>query len=83
MAASRKMHLAAFPGVGSTPSYVGVGCHLAAPLNEIRNPERYEKLARTLEAARSHVACFAGEMGVPDIYKNISSDSQITLPRRD
>ena len=45
-----------------------------APLNDLWDPERYEHLARMLEAARFDAGFFADGMGVPDIYKDSFAD---------
>lgn len=68
------MHLVAYLKTGPTASYASAWRHPAAPLHDIWNPERYEHLARTLEAARFDAGFFADGMGVPDIYKNNFAD---------
>jgi FMN-dependent oxidoreductase (nitrilotriacetate monooxygenase family) len=74
VALPRKMHLVAYLKTGPTASYASAWRHPAAPLHDIWDPERYEHLARTLEAARFDAAFFADGMGVPDIYKNSFAD---------
>jgi FMN-dependent oxidoreductase (nitrilotriacetate monooxygenase family) len=74
VAAARKMHLVAYLKSGPTASYASAWRHPAAPLNDLWEPERYEHLARTLEAARFDAGFFADGMGVSDIYKNSYAD---------
>ncbi len=74
MAAARKMHLVAYLKSGPTASYASAWRHPAAPLNDLGEPERYEHLARMLEAARFDAGFFADGMGVADIYKNSYAD---------
>ncbi len=64
------MHLVAYLKAGPTASYASAWRHPSAPLDDIWRPERYEHLARVLEAARFDAGFFADGMGVPDIYKN-------------
>jgi len=72
--AARKMHLVAYLKSGPTASYASAWRHPAAPLNDLGEPERYEHLARMLEAARFDAGFFADGMGVSDIYKNSYAD---------
>jgi FMN-dependent oxidoreductase (nitrilotriacetate monooxygenase family) len=74
VASARKMHLVAYLKSGPTASYASAWRHPAAPLDDLWEPERYEHLARTLEAARFDAGFFADGMGVPDIYKNSFAD---------
>jgi FMN-dependent oxidoreductase (nitrilotriacetate monooxygenase family) len=79
-----KMHLVAYLKAGPTASYASAWRYPGAPLNDLWEPERYEHLARMLEAARFDAGFFADGMGVPDIYKNSFADylgrgGQLTL----
>ncbi len=74
MAPARKMHLVAYLKTGPTASYASAWRHPAAPLDDLGEPERYEHLARMLEAARFDAGFFADGMGVPDIYKDSFAD---------
>ena len=74
MAVSRKMHLVAYLKTGPTATYASAWRHPAAPLHDVWDPERYEHLARTLEAARFDAGFFADGLGLPDIYKNSLAD---------
>jgi FMN-dependent oxidoreductase (nitrilotriacetate monooxygenase family) len=74
LAAPRKMHLVAYLKTGPTASYASAWRHPAAPLHNLRDPERYEHLARVLEEARFDAGFFADGLGVPDIYKNSFAD---------
>jgi alkanesulfonate monooxygenase SsuD/methylene tetrahydromethanopterin reductase-like flavin-dependent oxidoreductase (luciferase family) len=58
----------------ATASYAPAWRHPAAPLTDIWDPERYEHLARTLEAARFDAAFFADGLGVSDLYRNSCAD---------
>ncbi len=68
------MHLVAYLKTSPTASYAGGWRFPGAPLHDIWDPERYEHLARTLEAARFDAAFFADGLGLPDIYKNSYAD---------
>jgi FMN-dependent oxidoreductase (nitrilotriacetate monooxygenase family) len=74
VAVARKMHLCAYLKTCATASYAPAWRHPAAPLHDIWDPERYEHLARTLEAARFDAAFFADELGVPDLYRGSFAD---------
>ncbi len=74
MAAGRKMHLCAYLKTCATASYAPAWRHPAAPLHDIWEPERYEHLARTLEAARFDAAFFADGLGAPDLYRGSYAD---------
>ena len=69
MADRRRMRLVAYLKTGPTANHGGGWRHPAAALDDIFEPERYEHLARVLEAARFDAAFFADTCGVPDIYK--------------
>ncbi|HLY90739.1 MAG TPA: NtaA/DmoA family FMN-dependent monooxygenase [Acetobacteraceae bacterium] len=74
MSVAGKMHLVAYLKAGPTASYASAWRYPGAPLNDLWEPERYEHLARVLEAARFDAGFFADGMGVPDIYKNSFAD---------
>ncbi len=74
MAPRRKMHLCAYLKTCATASYAPAWRHPAATLHDIWDPERYEHLARTLEAARFDVAFFADGLGVSDLYRGSYAD---------
>jgi FMN-dependent oxidoreductase (nitrilotriacetate monooxygenase family) len=79
-----KMHLVAYLKAGPTASYASAWRYPGAPLDDLWEPERYEHLARVLEAARFDAGFFADGMGVSDIYKNSFADylgrgGQLTL----
>ncbi len=84
MSVAGKMHLVAYLKAGPTASYASAWRYPGAPLNDLWEPERYEHLARVLEAARFDAGFFADGMGVPDIYKSSFADylgrgGQLTL----
>jgi FMN-dependent oxidoreductase (nitrilotriacetate monooxygenase family) len=66
----RKMHLMAYVKTGPTAQLAGAWRHPAADLDDIFRPERYEHMARVLEAARFDGCFFADTLGLPDIYKD-------------
>jgi FMN-dependent oxidoreductase (nitrilotriacetate monooxygenase family) len=74
VAAARKMHLCAYLKTCATASYAPAWRHPAATLTDIWEPERYEHLARTLEAARFDAAFFADGLGVSDLYRGSYAD---------
>ncbi len=74
MVAARKMHLCAYLKTCATASYAPAWRHPAAALHDIWEPERYEHLARTLEAARFDAAFFADGLGVSDLYRGSYAD---------
>jgi len=74
VAVARKMHLCAYLKTCATASYAPAWRHPAAPLQDIWEPERYEHLARTLEAARFDAAFFADGLGVSDLYRGSYAD---------
>ena len=69
MTRDRKMHLMAYVKTGPTAQLAGAWRHPAADLDDIFRPERYEHMARVLEAARFDGCFFADTLGLPDIYK--------------
>src|SRR5260370_24434567 len=66
----RKMHLLAYVKTGPTAQLAGAWRHPEADLGDIFKPERYEHMARVLEAARFDGCFFADTLGLPDIYKD-------------
>jgi len=70
----RKMHLVAYLKTGPTASYASAWRHPSASLDDIWDAERYENVARLLEAARFDAGFFADGMGLPDIYRNSYAD---------
>jgi FMN-dependent oxidoreductase (nitrilotriacetate monooxygenase family) len=68
------MHLCAYLKTCATASYAPAWRHPAAALHDIWEPERYEHLARTLEAARFDAAFFADGLGVSDLYRGSYAD---------
>jgi len=65
----RKMHLLAYVKTGPTAQLAGAWRHPAAPIDDIFDPERYEYMARVLEAAMFDGCFFADTLGLPDVYK--------------
>jgi FMN-dependent oxidoreductase (nitrilotriacetate monooxygenase family) len=70
MATKRRMHLVAYLKTGPTANHVGGWRHPASSLNDIFEPERYEHLARVLEAGRFDCGFFADTFGIPDLHNN-------------
>ena len=64
----RNMHLLAYVKTGPTAQLAGAWRHPEADLGDIFEPERYEHMARVLEAARFDGCFFADTLGLPDIY---------------
>jgi FMN-dependent oxidoreductase (nitrilotriacetate monooxygenase family) len=65
----RKMHLLAYVKTGPTAQLAGAWRHPEAPIDDIFSPERYEHMAKVLEAAWFDGCFFADTLGLPDVYK--------------
>ncbi|WP_431281311.1 LLM class flavin-dependent oxidoreductase [Humitalea sp. 24SJ18S-53] len=65
----REMHLLAYLKTGPTANHMGAWRHPDASLDDILQPERYEHIARVLEAGRFDGCFFADGLGLHDIYK--------------
>ncbi len=65
----RKMHLLAYVKTGPTAQLAGAWRHPEADFDDIFKPERYEHMARMLEAARFDGCFFADTLGLPDVEK--------------
>lgn len=70
----KTMHLVAYLKTCPTASYAGGWRYPGAPLHDIWDAERYEHVARCLEAACFDAAFFADGLGLPDIYKGRFDD---------
>lgn len=66
---ARRMKLVAYLKTGPTANHPGGWRHEDASLHDIFDPARYERLARTLEAARFDACFFADTFGIPDVYR--------------
>ena len=69
MAKPKKMKLMAYLKTGPTAMHSGAWRHPATELSNIFAPERYEHIARVLEAACFDGCFYADTLGLPDIYK--------------
>ncbi len=65
---ARRMHLVAYLKTGPTANHPGGWRHPEADLDDIFKPERYEHIARVLEAACFDAAFYADTFGLPDIH---------------
>jgi FMN-dependent oxidoreductase (nitrilotriacetate monooxygenase family) len=65
----RRMHLVAYLKTGPTSNYPGAWRHPDSDLDDILRPERYEHIARVLEAARFDACFFADTFGLSDNYQ--------------
>jgi FMN-dependent oxidoreductase (nitrilotriacetate monooxygenase family) len=65
----REMHLLAYLKTGPTANHMGAWRHPDSVLDDVLLPERYEHLARVLEAGRFDGCFFADGLGLHDIYK--------------
>jgi FMN-dependent oxidoreductase (nitrilotriacetate monooxygenase family) len=63
-----KMHLLAYLKTGPTANHAGGWRHPGAHLHDIFSPERYEHIARVLEAACFDGCFYADTQGIPDIH---------------
>ncbi|MBD1553528.1 LLM class flavin-dependent oxidoreductase [Pseudomonas typographi] len=72
----RMMHLVAYLKTGPTAVHGGGWRHPEARLDDILEPERYEHIARELEAACFDACFFADLLGLYDIHKG-SLDSYV------
>lgn len=70
----RKMHIVAYLKAGPSASYPSTWRHPAATLDDLFEPERWENLARVMEAARFDACFFADGLGIPDLYKGSYDD---------
>ena len=66
--AQRRMHLVAYLKTGPTANHPGAWRHPEADLHDIFAPERYEHIARVLEAACFDACFYADTFGLPDLY---------------
>jgi FMN-dependent oxidoreductase (nitrilotriacetate monooxygenase family) len=62
------MHLVAYLKTGPTANHPGAWRHPESDLHDILAPERYEHIARVLEAACFDACFFADTFGLPDIH---------------
>jgi FMN-dependent oxidoreductase (nitrilotriacetate monooxygenase family) len=69
MSKRRQMKLMAYLKTGPTAVHNGAWKHPSTQLDDIFSPERYEHIARVLEAARFDGCFYADTLGLPDIYK--------------
>ncbi len=74
MAAQDKMHLVAYLKSGPSHSYPSTWRHPSSPLDDLFEPERWEHIARVLEAACFDACFFADGLGIPDLYKGSYAD---------
>jgi FMN-dependent oxidoreductase (nitrilotriacetate monooxygenase family) len=68
------MHLVAYLKTAPTASYAAGWRHPAAALHDIWDLERYEHLAKVLEAAKFDAGFFADSLGLTDVYKDSFAD---------
>ena len=64
----RRMHLVAFLMTGPTCHHHGAWRHPESAVDDILRPERYEHIARVLEAAKFDSLFFADILGLYDLY---------------
>jgi FMN-dependent oxidoreductase (nitrilotriacetate monooxygenase family) len=74
MSVRRKMHLVAYLMSGPSASYPSTWRHPSATLDDLFEPERWEYVAKVIEAAKFDACFFADSLGIPDIYKESYSD---------
>jgi len=63
-----RMHLVAYLKTGPTANHPGAWRHPEAPIHDVFTPERYEHIARVLEAACFDACFYADTFGLPDIH---------------
>lgn len=78
------MHLVAYLKAGPNTSYPSSWRHPAATLDDIFGYDRWEHIARTMEAALFDGCFFADGLGIPDLYKGgyddyVGRGGQLTL----
>ncbi|MCB8882435.1 LLM class flavin-dependent oxidoreductase [Acidisoma cellulosilytica] len=66
----RKMHLVAFLMAGPTCHHHGAWRHPETDVDDILTPERYEHIARVLEAGKFDALFFADILGIYDTYNS-------------
>ncbi|GGJ07625.1 hypothetical protein GCM10011320_13240 [Neoroseomonas lacus] len=71
---ARKLHFVAYLKAGPSASYPSTWRHPSASLDDLFRPERWEHIARTLEAPRFDAFFFADGLGMPDLYKDRFND---------
>ncbi|MBY0335334.1 MAG: NtaA/DmoA family FMN-dependent monooxygenase [Acetobacteraceae bacterium] len=69
-----QMHLVAYLKSGPSHSYPSTWRHPTATLDDLFTPERWEHIARVMEAARFDACFFADGLGIPDLYKGSYDD---------
>lgn len=79
-----EMHLLAYLKTGPTANHMGAWRHPESVLDDVLQPERYEHLARVLEAGFFDGCFFADGLGLHDLYKDgyetrLRLGGQITL----
>ena len=70
---ARKMNLVAYLMAGPAASYPSSWRHPNAQL-DVFEPERWERLAQTMEEALLDACFFADSLGLPDLYKGNHAD---------
>ncbi|MDB5414983.1 MAG: class flavin-dependent oxidoreductase [Rubritepida sp.] len=70
----RKMNIVAYLKAGPSASYPSTWRHPSASLDDLFEPERWENIAKTMEAARFDACFFADGLGIPDLYKGSYDD---------
>jgi FMN-dependent oxidoreductase (nitrilotriacetate monooxygenase family) len=65
----RQMHLVAYLKTGPTALHVGGWRHPESPLDDILDAERYQHIARVLEAAKFDGCFFADLFGLYDVHR--------------
>jgi FMN-dependent oxidoreductase (nitrilotriacetate monooxygenase family) len=70
----RQMKLVAYLKAGPSHSYPSTWRHPTATLDDLFAPDRWEHIARVMEAARFDACFFADGLGIPDLYKGSYDD---------